>query len=145
MNKSINDSVVNSVRSSVWDSVGISVWDSVGISVGISVRNSVRNSAWNSVGSPVKSSVRELIQEMNYGPGAHAANPVGDIKYSTNKYKVIHYKWISLECVMNRHNFYAQRMSQNNKQHGWGIQYYWTNERLTEVYKSLLPDLINVL
>lgn len=88
---------------------------------------------------------RKLIKEMNYGAGAHAANPIGNVKYSIDKYKVIHYKWISLEAVMNRHNFYAQRMSQTNKKNGWGIQYFWTNEKLTEVYESLLPNLIEVL
>ena len=82
---------------------------------------------------------------MNYSPGAHNANPVGNIKYSENKYRTLHYKWISLEYVMNRHNMYAQRMSQTNKKFGWGIQYYWTNEKLTEVYNSLLPSLIDII
>ena len=88
---------------------------------------------------------RRLVKEMNYGPGAHTSNPSGTIVLSKNKYRTIHYKWISLEDVANRHNFYAQRMSQLNKSRGWGIQYYWTNERLTEVYESLLPHLIDVL
>jgi len=88
---------------------------------------------------------RRHIQEMNYSPGAHYSNPVGNVKYSENKYKTLHYKWISLEYVMNRHNMYAQRMSQTNKKNGWGIQYYWTNEKLTEVYNSLLPSLIDII
>jgi glycosyltransferase involved in cell wall biosynthesis len=88
---------------------------------------------------------RRLIKEMNYGPGAHTANPAGNVKYSQKKYRTLHYKWISLEYVMNRHNMYAQRISQTNKKNGWGIQYYWTKERLTEVYNSLLPSLIDIL
>jgi hypothetical protein len=88
---------------------------------------------------------RRLISDICYEVGAHKAHPKGTIIPSKNTYKVIHYKWISLEAVMNRHNFYAQRMSQINKNNKWGIQYYWTNERLTEVYESLLPNLIDVL
>lgn len=88
---------------------------------------------------------RRLIKEINYSPGAHQANPTGNVIHSKNKYKVYHYKWISLEAVTDRHNFYAQRMSDENKKNKWGIQYYWTNEKLTEVYNSLIPNLIDVL
>ena len=88
---------------------------------------------------------RRMIINMNYGPGAHTANPTGTITYSTNKYKTFHYKWISLEYIIARHNFYAKRMSQTNKSRGWGIQYYWTNEKLTEIYDGLITRYKTVL
>jgi glycosyltransferase involved in cell wall biosynthesis len=88
---------------------------------------------------------RRMIKEMNYDAGAHNCSPQGRVKYSDRKYKTVHYKWISLEAVADRHAFYANRMSETNKKNGWGIQYYWTPERLTEVYESLLPSLGEVL
>lgn len=87
---------------------------------------------------------RKMIKEMNYGPGAHTSVPVGNIVYSEDKYRTIHYKWISLEYVKDRHHFYSNRMSDTNKKNGWGIQYYWTDERLTEIYNSLIPNIIDI-
>lgn len=88
---------------------------------------------------------RRLITDMNYSPGAHTSNPKGVIKFSEKKYKVIHYKWLSLDYVSDRHSFYSKRMSDANKKNGWGIQYYWTQARLNEVYESLLPHLIDII
>lgn len=88
---------------------------------------------------------RRMITDMNYGPGAHTANPTGIVKYSSAKYKTVHYKWISLEYITDRHHFYAARMSHLNKQRGWGIQYYWTDAKLTEIYDGLITRLSVVL
>lgn len=89
---------------------------------------------------------RKQIKEINYAPGAHTANPVGNVKYSDKNYRTLHYKWISYEYVRDRHNMYAARMSDVNKKMGLAIQYYqWTNEKLLEVYNSLTPHLIDVV
>jgi hypothetical protein len=88
---------------------------------------------------------RRMIKEINYGAGAHTANPVGNVKYSDTKYQTLHYKWISLEYIIDRHNMYANRLSDTNKRMGWGVHYIqWSKERVTEVYNSLLPHLVEV-
>lgn len=88
---------------------------------------------------------RTEIAEINYAPGAHTANPMGNIIYSEKEYRILHYKWISLQHVMDRHKMYSNRMSIENRQKNWAIQYDWTPEFLTEVYESLLPNLIKIL
>lgn len=84
---------------------------------------------------------RRHIKDINYSPGAHKANPTGNVVYSANKYKTLHYKWISLEYIRDRHRMYAKRLSQTNKQFGMGQQYNWSDKRLTEIYDSLQKNL----
>ncbi len=64
-----------------------------------------------------------FISEMNYKPGCHGCSPIGNISGSREIANLMHYKYISEEYVLNRHLLYQSRLSDINKQHGWGIEY----------------------
>jgi len=65
------------------------------------------------------------IKEMNYEPGAHKCNPIGNIVYSEETFDLLHYKNIGgVERLLKRNQEYRNRMSYQNKKMGWGIHYY---------------------
>jgi len=71
------------------------------------------------------------IKEMNFKPGAHACNPVGNVVYSNEIFDLLHYKHIGgVERLLKRNREYMKRMSANNKRKGWGC-HYWQPEAQT--------------
>lgn len=64
------------------------------------------------------------IQEINYAPGAHYCEPIGNIKYYDKKdIYLFHGKYLSVEYVVEKHKKYKERLSNINKEKGWGIHY----------------------
>ena len=54
---------------------------------------------------------RSKITEINYGPGCHWCNPVGEVKYSDKVYRCYHYKYINADYMILMHKAFAQRLS----------------------------------
>jgi glycosyltransferase involved in cell wall biosynthesis len=66
----------------------------------------------------------KAIQEINYNPGAHRINPVGDVRYSEESLYLLHYKHIGgVERTIKRYKEYQPRMSRTNIKKGWGVHY----------------------
>src|SRR5690606_35620116 len=66
----------------------------------------------------------KAIKEINYNPGAHRCNPVGNVVWSNETLYVLHYKHIGgLQRTIHRYRQYKRRMSANNRVKGWGIHY----------------------
>jgi len=71
------------------------------------------------------------IKEMNYEPGAHKCNPIGNVIYSEETFDLLHYKHIGgVERLLKRNREYMKRMSANNRSKGWG-SHYWQPEAQT--------------
>lgn len=71
------------------------------------------------------------IKEINYKPGCHACEPVGEIKYSDEIVYLLHYKNIGgVERLLKRNREYMNRMSINNRSKGYGC-HYWEDEKKT--------------
>ena len=72
----------------------------------------------------------DQISEINFGAGAHLASPL-DMNGSTDgvkvlfdkKYKLLHYKFWNTDFYMKRMKMLTERISQQNKEHGWGFHY----------------------
>jgi hypothetical protein len=86
------------------------------------------------------------IHEINYNPGAHRCNPIGNVVWSEEHLYVLHYKHIGgVERTIKRYREYQKRMSKINRQRGWGVHYNQTpvqlrkewNERMA-ISKSLI-------
>lgn len=76
------------------------------------------NYAKNIVFNPQK------LTEINYNPGAHKIDPVGEVVYSKDPLYVLHYKHIGgVERTIKRYREYKPRMSKLNRKHGWGSHY----------------------
>ena len=72
----------------------------------------------------------DQISEINFIEGAHWANPVdmdGGVEkikvYKNPIFKLMHYKFWNIDYYMERMKVYQQRMSEQNKKHGWGYHY----------------------
>ena len=64
------------------------------------------------------------IKSINYKPGAHICEPVGNVVYSEESLYLLHYKNIGgVERLLRRNAEYRKRLSYNNKKMGYGIHY----------------------
>ena len=79
------------------------------------------------------------IVEINYKPGAHECHPWGRIKTSTNTgIKLLHYKNLGIEQVLQRNRLYVQRLSKDNIENRYGIEYLRNEETIVnEFYRNL--------
>lgn len=77
------------------------------------------------------------ISEINYNPGSHRCNPVGNVVWSEETLYVLHYKHIGgVERTIKRYKEYSKRMSKNNRKNGWGIHYNQTPARLRQEWEE---------
>ncbi|MBP1639427.1 MAG: glycosyl transferase family 2 [Bacteroidetes bacterium] len=63
------------------------------------------------------------IVNINYIAGAHECNPEGIIIYDEHTLKLLHYKYLGLNYVLERINTYRTRISKENIQNEYGLQY----------------------
>lgn len=64
------------------------------------------------------------IVEINYRPGAHECYPWGRVKkYRNEDIKLLHYKNIGFEQLLERNRLYISRLSKENKENGYGAEY----------------------
>lgn len=79
----------------------------------------------------------KAIKEINYGPGAHKCNPVGDVVWSDDSLYVLHYKHIGgVQRTIDRYKILSKRMSKNNRRKGYGIHYDRTPGSLREEWNE---------
>lgn len=79
----------------------------------------------------------KAISEINYNPGAHRCNPVGNVVWSEETLYVLHYKHIGgVERTIKRYKEYSKRMSKNNRKNGWGIHYNQSPARLRQEWEE---------
>lgn len=83
---------------------------------------------------------RKDVLETNYAPGAHMSSFQGTkrlVNCTTDQIKLLHYKWLSPEYVVNKNTNYGERTSEHSKSHGWGIHYTLTKDKMIEEYNNL--------
>jgi glycosyltransferase involved in cell wall biosynthesis len=83
---------------------------------------------------------RENVIETNYEPGAHQSNFKGTkglINCNVEDLKLLHYKWLSPEYVVDKHIHYGQRRSQHSKKRGWGTHYDLSRETILQDFNNL--------
>jgi glycosyltransferase involved in cell wall biosynthesis len=82
------------------------------------------------------------IRAMNYKPGAHSAQPEGEVKLGHAP--LYHYKWISPEYVIMRTKLVQPRRSQQDKRLGWGVHYEMTEETIRKIHSQALAKAVSV-
>lgn len=81
----------------------------------------------------------ERINDINYHPGAHGIEPIGDIKLlRSSQIKILHYKYLSLQYVIDKYKLYASRLSDINKKNSWGYHYNFEAAKIKAYYEDLL-------
>jgi hypothetical protein len=84
------------------------------------------------------------IKEINYTPGAHLIAPLGDIVISNKIYNMLHMKFLDEDYMVNRYKQFKNRMSIENKNKGWGIQYRAEEEQIRVDFKNHLNTSKNI-
>ena len=75
------------------------------------------------------------VLEINYTPGAHCCEPIGNIRYyDREKIYLLHAKYLGIEWFINKQIYLKNRLSETNKFYGFGEHY--TNDR-----KKLVTEL----
>jgi len=79
-----------------------------------------------------------VIEDINYIPGAHKCEPVGNVKVykSDGDFKLLHYKFLCLETLQEKYRIYAERMSDNNLKKGQS-KHYLMSDSLEKQFISL--------
>ncbi len=86
------------------------------------------------------------IKEINYHPGCHKCYPEGNISGSVGIANLLHYKYIDEDYVYKRHLMYQERLSNQNKVNGWGIEYQNVErKKIFEKFKELRSKGVMVL
>jgi len=80
------------------------------------------------------------IKEINYTPGCHEANPVGEVVYSVNKYACYHYRYINPQFLINRYYQNRLRMCDNNRRKGMGSQYFNNESQIVNEFSKLRSE-----
>jgi predicted O-methyltransferase YrrM len=94
------------------------------------------------------------ISSINFAPGAHSANPIPydgyEVKFNENSINLLHYKYISLDYVRDKHKFYTNRLSEINKEQKWSGHYlhspdctYWQIHK--NMVKLVNKEVVNLL
>jgi hypothetical protein len=78
------------------------------------------------------------ISNINYSIGCHMANPIGDIVVSDKQLKMLHYKFLGLEDHKLKQTIRGERLSEFNKQHGFGLYYLFNEEEQIKDYRGYL-------
>jgi len=89
------------------------------------------------------------IKEIDFGPGSHTATPNGNvISVNNSGIKLLHYKYLNREVLINKYSHYAIRQSPEMKSNGWGNYQQWTADVLNKQFDEWLvncSEIINTL
>ncbi len=86
------------------------------------------------------------ILEVNYFKGCHNCRPKGKVKfYKSENFKLLHYKFIDIEYVVNRKKSYALRLSKNNIKNNYGNHYLEDEKSTISSMKCKLAEAYRVI
>ena len=86
-----------------------------------------------------------LINEINYLPGAHVCNPTGVVDYYDNKdVFLFHCKRIDIDLFKQKFMMMQSRMSETNRRNGWGVQYLAAMDVALMEYYEMMKNSIQL-
>ena len=86
------------------------------------------------------------IVEINYKPGAHECHPWGRVKkYRNEDIKLLHYKNIGLEQLLERNRAYASRLSKENTEKGYGAEYLKKEQTIIQEFNDNLQKATKII
>ena len=81
---------------------------------------------------------KTYIREINYTPGCHSCNPVGDVIYTDIRPKLLHMKFLNEDLLVEKYKSYASRLSDENLKQNWGYHYKSEEQNIRESYRNHL-------
>jgi hypothetical protein len=86
------------------------------------------------------------IVEINYEPGAHEAYPEGIVSIGVDtELKLLHYKYLGKNYVLDRIKEYRRRLSQVNREQKLGIHYEETDAQIIEKVNNYLKKAYQII
>lgn len=80
----------------------------------------------------------DKVLETNFAPGRHTASPTGTVVIPRRRsVRLLHYKWIGVEYVTQRHAQLARRRQPDDHRSGFGCHYEWDEPRVAEAHARL--------
>ncbi len=76
------------------------------------------------------------IKHINYNPGCHTCNPIGNVIYSKRIFRAYHYKYVNVEYMIKRHAMFAKRLSKENIERGYGGHYLYPEEKIRAEFNA---------
>jgi len=84
------------------------------------------------------------LEETNYSPGRHFAEPTGRVNYpETDELLNLHYKFMGRDQVAARHRLLASGLGEADKAEGMGKQYAWSRQELDAHWQSLAATALD--
>lgn len=88
---------------------------------------------------------KAYINNINYMPGCHKANPIGLIKLSNEYYNAYHFNFINIDLSIKKYKEYGKRLSPENIKNGWGFHYLYTEEKIKDEFTALRKAAIKII
>lgn len=86
----------------------------------------------------------DTILEMNYSPGRHVANPIGDVKVPRrDEMLLLHYKYMGFAHTHRRHQQLRLGLGSRDMERGWGHRYSWSEDQLKDDWQSVATAAID--
>jgi hypothetical protein len=80
---------------------------------------------------------KKFVQSMDWSVGSHICNPIGKyIIFSSNRYTLLHYKYINEDYIVNRYKMLKNRQSESNKNNNLCYQYNTEENELRQFFKE---------
>jgi hypothetical protein len=85
----------------------------------------------------------KMLDEINYGPGAHYCNPIikkeyeVNLSYRSEHLKLLHYKYIGIDYLTQKHDQYANRLSNYNKVNKFGAEYLKGKQHVIDCFNEI--------
>lgn len=87
---------------------------------------------------------REAIQAIHYDYGCHTALPWGGVSISDRRYPIYHYKWITLQYVIDRHRSFGKRLSAQNRKLKLSFHYLFSERKIRREYEFLCKKAVKI-
>lgn len=86
------------------------------------------------------------IVNINFSPGSHTASPTGNVISSNDTgIKLLHYKYLNREVLINKYAHYKIRQSPGMINAGWGNYQQWDAAVLNNQFDTWLPMCSNII
>ena len=85
------------------------------------------------------------ITSMNYGIGAHTANPQGNVIIDNDSgLRTLHMNFLSRQYSKNRYARNRKRHTKRDIDNKWGLQSFWSDEQIDNFFEENIPKLIKL-
>lgn len=87
------------------------------------------------------------ILEINYLPGAHICNPIGEIKaYDGNRIFNFHHAEMCMDYIIDKYHSRQNRFSYTNKKNGYGMFYFVSDDEIiSDINNKLKNRCVNII